>query len=159
MNVSENRGFPPKSSICSKGLEPLFSPSILGAVFPLFLVQHPYTHSINLSITPEHRPKPNFGHPTINSSGRLRGYFTWTGTGTLPHDGSMGLIYLPIHESLIFYGFHVGKYTSSSHGWYGFQNKGTISVPSTMLTSNFRAYLGPLVTGSLRLGSKLTYTP
>ena len=32
---------PPKSSICSLGLETLFSPSILGVFAPLFLVQHP----------------------------------------------------------------------------------------------------------------------
>ena len=40
MGVSKNNGAP-KSSILI-GLEPLFSPSILGVNPPLFLVQHPY---------------------------------------------------------------------------------------------------------------------
>ncbi len=44
MDVSKNRGGPPKSSIFI-GLEPLFSPSILGGLgVPLFLVQHPNQH-------------------------------------------------------------------------------------------------------------------
>ena len=42
----------------------------------------------------------------------------WLGRlGYITHDGSMGLVYLPIHDLVGFYGFHVGKYTI--HGWYG----------------------------------------
>ena len=54
----------------------------------------------------------------------------------------MGLvgIYLPINMNGWFlYGVHVGKYTSSSHGWYGFgaaqfvKNKGDVFLQARRL--------------------------
>ena len=47
-------------------------------------------------------------------------------------------VYLPIHEWLIFHGYHVGKYTSSSHGSYmayaiGLLGKGKLASQSRIL--------------------------
>ena len=70
MNVSENSGFSPKSSILNRCFR-YFNHPFWGIVFPLFLVQHPYTSGVFCGISA----------PTLQELMSLGGeaFSTWQG--------------------------------------------------------------------------------